>query len=109
MKIQWRGTTGTVAWNAGLGSLVCAAAIAHGQSKVETREPENFGWMDIDQLSRIKITSVSKRHESISQVPAAIHVITTDDIHRSGATSLPEALRLALGVDVARIIFPLSQ
>lgn len=89
--------------NAGLGSLVCAAAIAHGQSKVERREPENFGWMDIDQLSRIKITSVSRKPESISQAPAAIHVITTDDIHRSGATSLPEALRLAPGVDVARI------
>ena len=37
------------------------------------------------------------------QTPAAIYVITGDDIRRSGATSIPEALRLAPGVEVARV------
>ena len=41
--------------------------------------------------------------QKLSEVPSAIFVITQDDIRRSGATSIPEALRMAPGVEVARI------
>ena len=41
--------------------------------------------------------------EPLFQTPAAVYVITAEDIRRSGATSIPDALRLAPGVDVARI------
>lgn len=59
--------------------------------------------LSLDQLSAIQITSVSKHAENLSDAPASIFVITNDDIRRSGATSVPEALRLAPNLQVARI------
>jgi len=59
--------------------------------------------MDIGQLMQITITSVSKKPQSLSDSPAAIFVITSDDIARSGVTSIPEALRMVPGIQVARI------
>jgi len=59
--------------------------------------------LSIDQLADITITSVSRRAEPLSGAPASVFVITAEDIHRSGATSLPEALRLAPNLEVARI------
>ena len=51
----------------------------------------------------IEITSVSKKKEKMSEAAAAIFVITQDDIRRSGATSIAEALRMAPGLHVARV------
>lgn len=50
----------------------------------------------------IEVTSVSKRPEKLSEVASAIQVITQDDIRRSGATSLPEALKLSPNLQVAQ-------
>src|SRR5260370_12336923 len=57
----------------------------------------------IEELSNIEITSVSKRDEKLSDAPTSVFVITSEDIRRSGATSLPEALRLAPNLQVARV------
>jgi len=51
----------------------------------------------------IQVTSVSKKEEKQSKTGAAIFVITQEDIRRSGATNIPDLLRLAPGVDVARV------
>lgn len=59
--------------------------------------------MSLEQLSQIEVTTPSKQPEKISRTPAAIYVITADDIRRAGVNSIPEALRLAPGVEVARI------
>lgn len=59
--------------------------------------------MTLEQLGTIEVTSVSKAPEEVWNTPAAIYVITQDDIQRSGATNIPGALRLAPGVEVARI------
>jgi iron complex outermembrane receptor protein len=59
--------------------------------------------LSIDELANVEIESVSKRPEPLSQAAAAVYVISADDIRRSGATSLPEALRLAPNLEVARI------
>lgn len=59
--------------------------------------------LSIEELLNVKITSVSKRSEQITHAPAAVYVLTAEDIHRSGVTSIPEALRLVPGVDVARV------
>lgn len=59
--------------------------------------------LSLEQLGNVEVTTVSKQPTQVWQTPAAIYVITQDDIHRSGATSVPEALRLAPGVEVARI------
>src|SRR4051812_6669490 len=58
--------------------------------------------MDLADLMKITVTSVSKRPEKLSDAAAAIYVITGEDIRRAGATSIPEALRLAPGLEVAR-------
>ena len=51
--------------------------------------------MSFEELANIEITSVSKKPERVANAPASVFVITNADIRRSGATSLPEALRLA--------------
>lgn len=59
--------------------------------------------MSIEDLMRVKVFSVAKNLQPWFESPAAVYVITGDDIRRSGATSIPEALRLAPGLDVARV------
>src|SRR6266849_4944994 len=59
--------------------------------------------LSIEQLTNLQVTSVSKRPERLSQAASAIQVITQEDIRRSGATSLPEALRLASNLEVAQV------
>jgi iron complex outermembrane receptor protein len=59
--------------------------------------------MTLEDLMSIEIFTVSRAPERATAVPAALFVITQDDIRRSGATSLPEVLRLAPGIDVARL------
>ena len=58
--------------------------------------------LSLEQLGNVEVTTVSKEPEEVWQTPAAIYVLTQDDIRRSGATSIPEALRLVPGVEVAR-------
>jgi iron complex outermembrane receptor protein len=58
--------------------------------------------MSLEELSAIRVTSVSKRPESLAGAPASVFVITGADIHGAGATSLPEALRLAPTLHVGR-------
>lgn len=62
----------------------------------------DFLHLSIEELSQIKISSVSKQEESLSDASASIYVITGEDIHNSGATTIPEALRLAPNLHVAR-------
>jgi outer membrane cobalamin receptor len=59
--------------------------------------------LSIEDLLNLKITSVSKKAQPISHAPAAIYVLTAEDIRRSGVTSIPEALRLVPGMQVARV------
>lgn len=59
--------------------------------------------LTLEELVNIQVTSVSKRATDLSQSPAAISVITAEEIQRSGLGSLPETLRLAPGLTVARI------
>ena len=71
---------------------------------VAASEPASYRLTDLslEELSNIEITSASKRGERLSDAPTSVFVITADDIRRSGATSLPEALRLAPNLQVAR-------
>lgn len=59
--------------------------------------------MEIEDLMNVTVTSAAKKAQPLSDVSAAIFVISNEDIKRSGATSLPDALRMAPGIDVARI------
>jgi iron complex outermembrane receptor protein len=59
--------------------------------------------VSIEDLMNVEVTSASKKEQKMSQVAAAIFVITQEDIHRSGATNIPDLLRMAPGMDVTQI------
>jgi iron complex outermembrane recepter protein len=69
------------------------------QHKVEKR----LGTLSLAELGNIKVTSVTKEPEEVWRTSAAIYVITQEDIRRSGVTTIPDALRLAPGVEVAQM------
>jgi iron complex outermembrane receptor protein len=77
----------------------CTAQTATGNSG----PPDSLNHLSLEQLGNIEVTTVSKEPEQVWHTPAAVYVITQEDIRRSGATSIPEVLRLAPGVEVARI------
>jgi len=66
-------------------------------------ELPDFTRFSLEELKDVEIISASRRPGRLSQTPAAVYVITREDIRRSGATSIPDALRMATGVQVARI------
>src|SRR5688572_20676139 len=57
--------------------------------------------LSLDELANLRVTSVSKQPQKFSQAPAAISVLTQDDIKQSGATTIADALRLVPGLEVA--------
>jgi iron complex outermembrane recepter protein len=57
----------------------------------------------LEDLMNVTVTSVSKKEQKLSRTAAAIFVITQQDIQRSGATNIPDLLRMVPGVDVAQI------
>src|ERR1700730_16917555 len=59
--------------------------------------------LSLEDLMKVKVTSVARKEQSLSKVGAAVYVISQDDIRRSGMTNIPDLLRLAPGVDVARV------
>lgn len=86
-------------WRACLAGIWLAfAAQASDQTQAEALKR-----LSLEELSQIEVTSPSKEPVRAFKTPMAIYVITGEDIRGSGATSIPEALRLAPGVEVARI------
>ncbi len=88
---------------------VGAAESAAGNGK--TSGGDDFLDMDIEQLRKtsvaapsfdVEVTSVTKSESTVGRSPAAVFVITSEMIRRSGCTSIPELLRMAPGMDVAR-------
>lgn len=69
----------------------------------DTPSMNDLGQLSIEQLGNLEVTSVAKRPQPLNEAAASIFVITAEDIRRSGATTLPEALRLAPNLEVARI------
>src|SRR5258708_5821915 len=89
----------------GWGALVLNALLAVAAATALAAEPlrvADLADVSIEELGNIQVTSVSKHPERLADAPASIFVITGEDIRRSGATRLPEALRLAPNLEVAR-------
>jgi iron complex outermembrane receptor protein len=85
-------------------SIISAFLFVLIPSLVMAESPsQTLSELDFDELMQLKITSVSKKSEKLSEAAAAVYVVTEDEIRRSGATNIPEALRLVPGVDVAQI------
>jgi iron complex outermembrane receptor protein len=78
----------------------CAPAVATAAATVVAG---NLADLTLEQLADVEVTSVSGRPERAQDAAASVYVISGEDIRRSAATSLPEALRLAPNLQVARL------
>ena len=96
---NWKQLHWKVSWHCLAGLLLSGTMLVSG---VQATGNEYLD-MDIGQLMQITITSVSKRPQVLSDSSAAVFVITSEDIARSGVTTIPEALRMVPGIQVARI------
>jgi iron complex outermembrane receptor protein len=79
-----------------------AAAFEALPAQAQMLATGNLADLTLEQLSNIEVSLVSRRAEPLADAPASAYVISSEDIRRSGATSLPEALRLAPALQVAR-------
>jgi iron complex outermembrane recepter protein len=77
--------------------------VAPESARSQSSTPQALADSTLEDLMNIEVTSVSKKEQKLSETGAAIFVITQDDIHRSGAANIPDVLRMAPGVNVARI------
>jgi len=82
--------------------LAACAALAACAPAIAAEEDVDPFALSPEQLFNATVTSVSKTQERLGDAPAAIFVLTDEDIARSGATSIPEVLRLVPSVQVAR-------
>ncbi len=84
------------------GGLVAAILLAHPCAG-DAQTVEDLNGLSIEQLGEIQVTSVLRSAQSLSDAPAAVYVITHDDIMRSSAQTIPEILRLAPNLEVAQL------
>ncbi len=78
-------------------TLLLTAAPAQAQQSLEVTQ------MSLEDLMNIQLTTLSRKSQRLTDTAAAAYVLTADDIQRSGATNLPDALRLVPGLEVERI------
>src|SRR5438876_9796496 len=71
--------------------FVACAGGALAQTYAAAGTPSELKKLTLEELLNVEVTSVSKRAEKLSETASAIQVITQEEIHRSGASSLPEA------------------
>jgi iron complex outermembrane receptor protein len=81
--------------------IICANS-NFAQTQEPNASPGTLKKLTLQELMDLEVTSVAKEPEPYREAPAAIQVITGDDIRRSGASSIPEALRLADNLIVAQ-------
>src|SRR5580692_11548574 len=91
----------SIARNFGLGLALSTLTIVTGMA--QTAPPVDLTGTSLEDLMNIQVTSVSKKEQSLSKAAGSIYVITQDDIRHSGATMVPDLLRMVPGVEVARI------
>ncbi len=89
-----------------LGALVCflLCGFEVPPAGASTAQLARLSWAELFDLEVVPVvTSVSRKPEKVPMIPAAVFVITSEEIRRSGATCIPELLRLVPGLNVSRI------
>ena len=87
----------------GVGAFCALSSVLLWTGRANAEEQPDLANLSIEQLAQIKVTSASKQLEPLSEAPAALFVITGQDIENSGVLSLPEALRLAPNLGVQQV------
>lgn len=83
--------------------LAGLTSMCWAESQEDEKSGEPLKQLSLEQLGNVEVTTASKEPEEVWKTPAAVFVLTQDDIRRSGATSIPEVLRLVPGVEVAQV------
>jgi iron complex outermembrane recepter protein len=83
--------------------LLALTMVGHSGAQKDDPDSEPLKQLSLAELGNVEVTTVSKEPEEVWKTPAAVFVLTQEDIRRSGATSIPEALRLVPGVEVAQV------
>lgn len=81
--------------------IAAVVSLAWAQSNPSDKNP--YKGLSLSELGNISVTTQSKQPEQVWKTPAAIAVLTQEDIRRAGVTNVPDALRLVPGVEVARV------
>jgi iron complex outermembrane receptor protein len=85
------------------GLSLVAALLAGAGVSARAQDSGDVQTLSIEQLGDTVVTGVARRPEPLHKAPAAVYVITAEDIRRSGTGSLPEVLRLAPNLEVAKM------
>ena len=93
--------TKNLSWT--LGRLALALALTTLAGWAQAPKDTDLSTVSLEDLMNMQVTSVSKKEQQLSKTGAAIFAITQEEIRRSGATNIPDLLRLVPGVDVAQI------
>lgn len=83
-------------------AVVVLVTLAVPAGAAERASVDDLMTMKIEDLVNVKVTTLSKRDQKYMSTAGAVFVISNDDIRRSGARSIPEALRLAPGLQVSQ-------
>jgi iron complex outermembrane recepter protein len=83
-------------------AMMCPQTVCHSFTGSAQGSMPDLTELSIEELMNIQVTSVSRKAESLYDSAAAVYVVTQEDIRRSGATSIPEALRMVPGLQVAK-------
>jgi len=87
-----------------LKSAICFGVLATIALPVWSQQnPTDLTNRSIEDLMNIQVISVSKTEQALSSTASAVFVISEEEIHRSGATNIPDLLRMVPGVDVSQI------
>src|SRR5450755_2250827 len=83
--------------------LLAASLLAPALAQRVGEPTDDLTKLGMDELFSVQVTSVGRKAQRISKAPASVFVLTAEDIRRSGATSIPEALRWVPGVTVLSV------
>ena len=86
-------------------TVALTLSLAHNELVFAAQQKAANEYLDLDltELMNITITSVAKKEQRLADSPAAVFVITQDDIRRSGVTTIADALAMAPGLHVAKV------
>src|SRR5262245_33815562 len=100
MKRRSAGIEGMTRWLCSLSAALTLTSAAQTNEWLSTADLKR---LSLEELMNQQVSIVSRREEKLSESPSAVQVVTSEDIHRSGATSIHEALRLAPNLQVAQV------
>lgn len=103
-----RSTTSLLGWSLVVLVSLGLSGWAHAQgpesqSEGEAEQGAALGDLSLEELLDVEVTSVAKKRQSLLSAPAAVFVVTADDIRRAGVKTIPDALRMVPGMHVARV------